>query len=304
MENDNRKMISVIITTYKRSPDMVKRAIDSVIAQSYTDWELLIVDDSPSDYERRKDVESMVNVISDQRISYVPLEKNRGGCVARNRGIAASKGEYITFLDDDDRYLEDKLELQIKALENNPNAGWVSGFAYSCYINADGKILDKKLVKTQAHGGMVFDDLILDNYIPSVSAMVKREVMEKVGGFDETIPAAQDLDLWLRVARESELVVVEEPLIYQCIHKGERVTRSPEKKLKAYEMILEKYSDYMSEHPKAKAKYTLNQVKYLIWLKDKAKAKSKLADACHLNSSKSLEYKARFIYWQMTYGRK
>lgn len=304
MEEDNREMISVILTTYKRSPQMVKRAIDSVVAQSYQDWELLIVDDSPGDYEKRSDVEYMVNSFSDARIRYIPLEKNSGGCVARNRGISESKGEYITFLDDDDRYLEYKLEIQHEALKQNQNAGWVSGFAYSCHIDEDGNIIDKKLVKTQAHGGMVFDDLILDNYIPSVSAMVKREILEKLGGFDEKMPAGQDLDLWLRVAMESELVVVAEPLICQCIHKGERVTRTPEKKLRAYELILEKYKDYMDCHPKAKAKYTLNQVKYLVWLKDGKQAKIKLKEACRLDRKKSIKYIARFIYWQMTYGRK
>lgn len=297
-------MISVILTTYKRSPQMVKRAIDSVVTQSYRDWELLVIDDSPSDYEMRDDVKAMVEGYSDYQVRYIPLEKNSGGCVARNRGITESKGEYVTFLDDDDRYLEDKLELQVNALENNLAAGWVSGYAYSCHIDDEGNILDKKLVKTQAHGGMVFDDLIVDNYIPSVSAMAKREVLQRVGGFDEKMPAGQDLDLWLRVAKECELVVVEKPLIYQCIHKGERVTRTPEKKLKAYELIIEKYSDYMESHPKAKAKYTLNQVKYLIWLKNKKEAKLKLKEACLLNGSKRLEYKARFLYWQMTYGRK
>lgn len=297
-------MISVILTTYKRSPQMVKRAIDSVVAQSYQDWELLVIDDSPSEYENREDVEVMVKEYIDQRIAYIPLEKNCGGCVARNRGILESKGDYITFLDDDDMYLEDKLKLQIEALKDNRDAGWVSGYAYSCHIDDDGKILDKKLVKTQARGGMIFDDLILDNFIPSVSAMVKKEILQKVEGFDVKMPAGQDLDLWLRVAKESELVVVEKPLIYQCIHKGERVTRTPEKKLKAYELILEKYKDYMDCHPKAKAKYTLNQVKYLVWLKDKKQANLKLKEACRLDRSKSLEYMARFIYWQMTYGRK
>lgn len=297
-------MVSVIITTYKRPPEMVRRAIDSVVAQSYADWELLIIDDSPNDYENREAVKLMVEGISDNRIRYIALEKNSGGCVARNRGISESKGDFVTFLDDDDRYLEKKLELQVEALMANPQAGWVSGFAYSCHIDDAGIIVDKKIVKTQAHGGMVFDDLILDNYIPSVSAMVRKTVLEEIGGFDEKMPAGQDLDLWLRVSRENELVVVNEPLIYQCIHKGERVTRSPEKKLKAYELILEKNSEYMENHPKAKAKYTLNQVKYLIWLKNKKQAKNKLKEACLLNKSKSFEYRARFIYWNMTYGRK
>ena len=297
-------MVSVIITTYKRSPEMLLRAINSVRNQSYTDLEILIVDDSPSEFELRKDVRAAVENIDDSRITYIPLERNSGGCVARNRGINESKGEYITFLDDDDMYLPNKLELQVMALEKKPEAGWVSGYAYSCHIDDAGNILDKKLVKTQAHGGNVFDDLILDNYIPSVSAMVRREVLEKVGGFDENMPAGQDLDLWLRVAAVSELVVVEAPLIYQCIHKGERVTRSPEKKLKAYELIIEKNSEYMKSHPKAKAKYLLNQVKYLLWLQQKNEAKKKLLESCNLNSSKKCEYILRFLYWNMTYGRK
>lgn len=297
-------MVSVIITTYKRSPDMLLRAINSVRNQTYTDLEILIVDDSPSEFELRKDVRATVENISDSRIKYIPLERNSGGCIARNRGINEAKGEYITFLDDDDMYLQNKLELQVAALVKKPEAGWVSGYSYSCHIDGAGNILDKKLVKTQAHGGMVFDDLILDNYIPSVSAMVRREVIEKVGGFDEIMPAAQDLDLWLRVAAVSELVVVENPLIYQCIHEGERVTRSPKKKLKAYELIIEKNSEYMESHPVAKAKYVHNQVKYLLWLQQKPEAKKKLLEACNLNPRKKCEYIIRFLYWNMTYGTK
>lgn len=297
-------MVSVIITTYKRSPEMLLRAIESVQNQSVTDWELLIIDDNPADYEHRSEIECAVNLLQDSRITYIQLEKNSGGCVARNRGVFESKGEYITFLDDDDMYLPNKLALQVEALDNNPAAGWVSGYAYSCHIDKEGNVLDKKLVKTQAHGGMVFDNLILDNYIPSVSAMVRRDLLEKVGGFDENMPAGQDLDLWLRVAKESELVIVKQPLIYQCIHEGERVTRSPEKKLKAYELVVEKYADYMDVNPKAKAKYIHNQVKYLLWLKRKPEAKEKLKLACRLNPAKRLEFFLRYVYWNMTYGRK
>lgn len=297
-------MVSVIMPTYKRPPEMIKKAVESVIQQTYKDWELIVVDDSPVDYVYRKDVALTVKSFGDDRIIYIAMEKNSGGCAARNRGIIESKGEFITFLDDDDQYLPEKLELQVQALKENPDCGWTSGTFYKCNVGSDGRIIKKTLVKNTTFTGYIFDELILGRYYPTICAMVRRGVIGEVSGFDEKLSAAQDLDFWLRIGKVSKFCIINKPLFLQCVHSGERVTRSPEKKLHAYQTILQKYSDYMENHPEAKARYIQNQVKYLIWLKRYSEAVELLEKACALDKKKAIEYRLRYIYWKMTYGRK
>ena len=106
------ELISVIITTYKRNPEILKRAIDSVVAQTYENLELIIVDDSPESYELRDAVKGMVLAIEDKRVIYHQHKVNKGVCAARNTGIELSSGEYLAFLDDDDAWLLDKFTQQ------------------------------------------------------------------------------------------------------------------------------------------------------------------------------------------------
>ena len=114
-------MISVIITTYKRTPDIVLRAVSSVVAQTFGDWELIIVDDSPETWEIRPQIRLAVEKIAneDLRIKYIPHDKNSGACAARNTGIMHAKGEYIAFLDDDDEWVPEKLEKQLDILQKS-----------------------------------------------------------------------------------------------------------------------------------------------------------------------------------------
>ena len=124
MMGDNVPMVSAIITTYKREPSMVLRALDSIIAQTYRDIEIIVVDDSPADYSERDAVRLAIikrqSENPDISIKYIAHEKNMGACVARNTGLDAANGEYVAYLDDDDEWLENKLEVQVNVLENSP----------------------------------------------------------------------------------------------------------------------------------------------------------------------------------------
>ena len=113
-------MITVITPTYKRH-QYLKNAIDSVLAQTYTDFEQIVVDDNPADSEERRLTEAVMKTITDPRLKYVQNEKNLGGAGSRNVAIEMAKGEYIAFLDDDDMYLPDRLRVQVEAMEKN---GW------------------------------------------------------------------------------------------------------------------------------------------------------------------------------------
>ena len=113
-------MITVITPTYKRH-QYLKNAIDSVLAQTCTDFEQIVVDDNPADSEERKLTEEVMKQVTDPRVRYVQNVKNLGGAAARNVGIFMAQGEYIAFLDDDDMYLPDRLEVQYKKMVEN---GW------------------------------------------------------------------------------------------------------------------------------------------------------------------------------------
>ena len=111
-------MITVITPTYKRH-QYLKNAIDSVLAQTYSDFELIVVDDNPPGSEERVRTEDVIREFSDPRVHYIKNEKNLGGAGSRNRAIEMAKGEYIAFLDDDDMYLPDRLRVQYEAMKEH-----------------------------------------------------------------------------------------------------------------------------------------------------------------------------------------
>mgnify|MGYP003302745266 CR=1 FL=1 len=105
-------LVTAIITTYRRQPDIVGRAINSIINQTYKNIEIIVVDDSPPTYERRNDVRRLVESY-DKSIIYIQHEKNMGACVARNTGLKMAMGEFVAYLDDDDEWMDTKIEKQL-----------------------------------------------------------------------------------------------------------------------------------------------------------------------------------------------
>ena len=133
-------MVSVIITTCKREPEMVERAIASVAGQSYHNWELIIIDDSPESYDKRDQVYSMIQRYSDKyTVFYHRNEENSGACYSRNRGLEIAKGEYIAFLDDDDEWLPEKLAEQVRIIEATPEKVALVYCSYYRYVDETGE---------------------------------------------------------------------------------------------------------------------------------------------------------------------
>ena len=112
------ELVSAIITTHNRSPETVLRAVNSVLSQTYEKIELIVVDDSTSDYSQRQDVENSVREASD-RVLYIKHPTSRGANAARNTGLAHAKGYYVAFLDDDDEWSLNKIEEQLKCFTDN-----------------------------------------------------------------------------------------------------------------------------------------------------------------------------------------
>ncbi|MDS3842651.1 glycosyltransferase family 2 protein, partial [Staphylococcus hominis] len=112
------KIVSIIIPTYNRDKKLIKRALVSVLKQTYQNFEIILVDDNINS-DISNDVKKLVDELNDKRIKYIKNKQNIGGAKSRNKAIKIAKGDYITFLDDDDFYLKDKLKKQVDYLENN-----------------------------------------------------------------------------------------------------------------------------------------------------------------------------------------
>lgn len=239
------QLVTVIITTYQRSLRIVDRAIKSILTQTYSNLELIVVDDSPKEYEERSLIKQYIETIDDPRIRLIQHDKNQGACSARNTGIQNSNGKYIAFLDDDDSWCPDKLEKQMVKMKSGDY-----GLVY-CRQHVVNEVNHSSYDPLKEYfEGKVFDKLILTNFIGSTSfALIKRECFDAVGMFDVRMPASQDLEMWLRIAQKYKVGFVDEPLVDYYIHEGESITGNYSKKLTAIEMLLEKYKTYFDEHP-------------------------------------------------------
>ena len=161
-------MVSAIITTFKREPAMVLRAMDSILAQTYRDMEIIVIDDSPEDYSARDDVRKVIEKRQadsvDIPIRYIAHPGNRGACVARNTGLEAAKGEYVAYLDDDDEWLPEKIEKQMKAIKHS---GAALVYCGNMLINEQtGK---KTQTRKEYVRGKTFTKLLYSNFIESTS---------------------------------------------------------------------------------------------------------------------------------------
>lgn len=197
--------VSVVIPTYNYANYLLE-AVQTVLDQSYDDFELLIVDDGSTDNTG----EMTRPLLHDPRVRYV-YQQNRGLAEARNVGIRTTEGEFVAFLDADDLWLERKLERQVEIMDSTPEVGLV--YTNILFIDGEGQILTDRQW-AQRRKETMFEDLLFNNVVTgsASSSMVRRECFDRVGVFDETLRSLEDLDLWLRIARCYDFQRVDEPL--------------------------------------------------------------------------------------------
>ena len=179
---------SIIITTHNR-PHLLPRAVESARAAG-SDVEIVVVDDASAD-------ETAAVCRNLSGINYVRVERNQRVAGARNIGLVASHGEYLSFLDDDDARLPDSLDAQIETLEREPRAGLIYGRAI--FANQDGAP-GTQSYPTECPAGDVFWKLLSRNFIPCGSTVFRRSCLAQVGLLDDSIPGLDDWDLWIRIA--------------------------------------------------------------------------------------------------------
>ena len=182
----HRVAVSVIIPFFNRS-STVKRALESVIAQSHTDWECLVIDDGSSEAERNNLIR-IVEDLGDSRICLEHLKENTGGGAARNRGIELASGEFIAFLDSDDEWMKDKLLIQVR--EANANPGYLLSCQSLVFHSSGQGVLPQNLSIPHC----VSEYLFVDNgWLPTPSFFISRKDLGDIR-FDESLPRHQDYD--------------------------------------------------------------------------------------------------------------
>lgn len=206
-------LVSVVLPTFNRLR-FLRPAIESVYAQTFIDWELVIADDG-SDLETRQYLQSLAD---DPRVKVVWLAHTGRPAIVRNAALAGASGEYVAFLDSDDLWAPRKLERQIEALRARGNCRW----SYTAFLRVDasGEALPEEVQRPWVpYEGDIFEQVVTARAsIRTPSVVATRQLLEQAGGFDEAMLSAEDYDLWLRLALYSEVAIVDEPLVYVRYH--------------------------------------------------------------------------------------
>ena len=235
------KNLSIILPTYNRAP-MLGAAIDSVLAQTVPDFELLIVDDASTD-----ETEAVVMAYRDERIRYIRATQNGGAAAARNLGIrsVSEETELIAFEDSDDLWYPDKLEKQLKEMDSHPEAGFCYHKIAYDMGNGARAILPDERVEVSKKRGDIYAQLLYDNLVPCPALLVRRNVLTEAGPFDVMLRALEDYDLALRLARIAPAAFVDEILLDSSFSTT-GVSGSPVNYLTASCLLLGKYkADYL-----------------------------------------------------------
>lgn len=260
-------LVSVVIPTYDR-PNLLERAVESVAGQTYDPIELVVID-GPSDIPAAETLEGFQQDF--EVVRHERHESLRGVSAARNVGLELATGEYIAFLDDDDYWMEDKVATQVNTFSS---MGGDIGLVYTGVkqIGSNGRV---NAVKRPNHAGDVFDVLCYHNFIGTFSSvMIPSEVIDRIGTLDESLPAWEDWDYYLRVAREYDVAAISDVLVIR--DSGEHKQTSDDYELRRDEVaprFIEKHGTWIDaeeqfngwrfrgavEHYLAQSAYTTGQ---------------------------------------------
>lgn len=219
-------LVSVIMPTYKRS-EMLSRAIESVLAQTYTNLELLLVNDNEPDDDYTKELQQRVTVYnSDSRFKLILQEKHVNGAVARNVGIRQAKGEYIAFLDDDDWWEPNKIEEQVKEL-SKLDESWGGVSCKFTQYDKNGNIIGKS--EKYPDGYIYKDILYLLSDVATGTLLLRRVAFDKTRYFDEKLLRHQDLQLLVDFTSKYKLKEVNQHL--HCVDVSDAQNRPDPEKL-------------------------------------------------------------------------
>jgi glycosyltransferase involved in cell wall biosynthesis len=203
-------LVSVIIPVYN-SEEYIAEAVESVLGQSYGNFEIVIIDDGSTD--------NTLSILEPYRVAphfRIIRQANAGPSSARNQGIRYSQGKYCAFLDADDIMMPERLKLQVDAMEEQKDIGLV--YTDLMTFNKEGIIHRTKKAFTNPYSGNVLDKLLVENFITTSTVMVRKSCFDEVPLFDESISHSEDYKMWLNIAERFKLGYVDLPLVKYRYH--------------------------------------------------------------------------------------
>lgn len=238
--------LSVILPTYNRAT-LLPRAIHSVLDQSYRDLELIVVDDCSTD-----ETEELLSSIRDNRLRVIRQSINSGPSAARNAGIRASKGRYVAFQDSDDEWSPEKLSKQVELIEQQDENGDLPAACYSRFIIVrDNRRVIVPSGSKSTLSGRIYERLLFGNTMGTPTVVFRKDILEIVGSFDESLANREDWDLALRIAKGNKVVFLDEATVisYDSPRSVNKLV-SPEAEI----AILHKHYESYKEFPEAMAR--------------------------------------------------
>lgn len=226
--------VSIVLATFNRL-ELLRSSVDSVLSQTFQDWELIIADDG-SDETTKRFLESLERP---RRVRVLWLNHSGRASVVRNAALREARGEYIAFQDSDDLWLPRKLEIQLASLRRNPERRW-SHTKYRL-IDVSGAPTEwaRRTGGWPTPGGWILDQLIRGETVIALPSVVAcRRLLQEAGGFDERLNDTEDYELWLRLARRSEIDAVDELLTLVRRH-GEHFSAKPIEALQAARYVID-----------------------------------------------------------------
>jgi glycosyltransferase involved in cell wall biosynthesis len=250
--------VSIVIPTCNR-PKLLSRALSSVRAQTFTDFELIVIDDG--DKVRAHDV---VSEFHDARFHYVRNDPpRRGGSVSRNVGIQKAVGEYVAFLDDDDMWEPDKLDVQMRAFMTSDAS---VGFSVTAVRN---RTDEGEVINTVMDGVHDFLPILLLRFKGFLTSalVVRKSVFAAIGVFDESLPSHQESDLLLRIAQKYKGLGIDTPLVIMNMEtsRGEHIGGDLSRRILGRELLLKKHLMLYKDHP---AKLSKHYFWLALWCRD------------------------------------
>lgn len=207
--------VSIILPTFNRA-DKIMASIDSVLQQTYSNYELIVIDDGSIDQTKE-----VVSTIVDDRVRYIKLEQNCGQAAARNIGIRSAAGDYIAFQDSDDKWLPGKLEMQVNALRESDADTGISYHQMRYSTEQEDTILvpgsDMDICRKN---GDIYRELLMHNMIGMPTLVVKKTCIDDVGMFDEDMRSLEDYDFVLRLAKKYKAIYIDQTLLEAGISDG------------------------------------------------------------------------------------
>lgn len=234
-------LVSVILPTRNRAQTL-KRAIDSVLNQSFADFELVIVNDGSTDGSK-----VMLDALADQRVRCYHRAQSRGAGAARNYGIKKTNSLFIAFQDSDDEWYPDKLSIQLESINKSE-----AGLVYSHMLRIDRAGNESMFFAPDNVYEGIYDTNLYKYHVENIgiqSCLIRRECLEKSGLFDESMPALEDLELFIRLADICAFQRIDLPLVKY--YENEGISSNMDAQTKARKLLFQKYKNELRCNKKA-----------------------------------------------------